>query len=546
MKGHQTTAAKYICEAKENGLLFSPDVFPSVFVGENQFTKVYSIKGSNFEVDNHFEILCSVGYGAYGIVCAAVDLRLVTDSSFYNERGIRIEKEGKYITKKVNQDTSVVYYELQNYLAGSTLATAGPVPTLRCDGFSRKTLLSGNISPFVAIKKVPKILDDLVDGRRILRELKVLRYLSGHPNIIRVLNVSYPPSVNGNFRDIYITTELMDTDLYSLLKSQTINEDQFRYISYQMIKSLVYVHSSGVIHRDMKPSNVLLNRDCDAKLCDFGLARGGVPLDRRLTSQESEKQEFEQFRFNACVYETEQNSNTEEDLFYTLTDYVVTRYYRPPELLIMGKYNHAVDMWSVGCIMAEMLLRRPIFRGTNYLSQLTLVLETPGLRGFPQSRKDVDVMFEGGHECKHFIKEIIFPQNAPAKDFQKESLVQLRSALFGSATVLPDFMPLLGKLLSFDPRKRITALEALRDPFFRSLYSKTDEIVRHPDCREQDCGRVLTSAEVESMMETHDVEWAPKKFVWEFDHRITDAKNLQELFRTEIETYSKPKGAKTA
>ncbi|EPY28509.1 extracellular signal-regulated kinase 1/2 [Strigomonas culicis] len=326
----------------------------------------------------------------------------------------------------------------------------------------------------------------------------------------------------------------MDTDLYALLKSQSLNMDQFRYISYQMIKSLVYVHSSGVIHRDIKPSNILLNRDCDVRLCDFGLARGGIPLDRRPSSQEAERAEFDRFRFDACVYEADQDTVTEEDVFYTLTDYVVTRYYRPPELLIMGKYNHAVDMWSVGCIMAEMLLRRPIFRGTNYLSQLTLVLETPGLRGFPQSRKDVDAMFEGGHECKHFIKEVVFPQNAPAKDFQKESLVQLRSALFGSSTVPPDFMPLLGRLLSFDPRKRIASLEALRDPFFRSLYSKTDEIVRDPNCCEQDCGQLLTTEEVESMLTTHELDSAPKRFVWEFDHRITDAKNLQELFELKL------------
>lgn len=101
------------------------------------------------------------------------------------------------------------------------------------------------------------------------------------------------------------------------------------------------MHSAGVLHRDLKPSNLLLNSNCDLKICDFGLAR----------------------------------TSTETDF---MTEYVVTRWYRAPELLLnCSEYTAAIDMWSVGCILMEILKREPLFPGKDYIQQLGLITEVP-------------------------------------------------------------------------------------------------------------------------------------------------------------------------
>ena len=111
----------------------------------------------------------------------------------------------------------------------------------------------------------------------------------------------------------------------------------------QILRGLKYVHSADVLHRDLKPSNLLLNASCDLKICDFGLAR---------------------------TREAPTN----------MTEYVVTRWYRAPELLLNSEcYTPAIDMWSVGCIIAEMLGRRPLFAGKDYMDQLRLIVRALGM-----------------------------------------------------------------------------------------------------------------------------------------------------------------------
>ncbi|KAJ9441309.1 Mitogen-activated protein kinase 5 [Diplonema papillatum] len=233
--------------------------------------KEYVVQGSKFLVDAKYCIKKSVGCGAYGIVCAAVNTET-------NER--------------------------------------------------------------VAIKKIGKVFDDLVDGKRILRELKLLTFLD-HENIIGIRDVLHPPSKH-TFEDIYLVTELMDTDLHQVIRSkQELTDEHHKYLMYQAIRALKYIHSANVLHRDLKPQNLLLNAQCDLLICDFGLARG---FDDR-----------------------------------GLTDYVVTRWYRPPELLLgSSQYSPAVDMWSIGCILAELINRKPLFPGRDYLHQLNIITDALG------------------------------------------------------------------------------------------------------------------------------------------------------------------------
>ena len=124
----------------------------------------------------------------------------------------------------------------------------------------------------------------------------------------------------------------MDLDLGNIIKIQKLTDDQVKFIIYQIMRGLKYIHSAGIIHRDLKPSNLAVNEDCDLKILDFGLAR---PTDAEMTG------------------------------------YVATRWYRAPEIMLNWMhYSQTVDIWSVGCIMAELLTGRPLFPGDDRKSAL--------------------------------------------------------------------------------------------------------------------------------------------------------------------------------
>eukprot|EP01013_Petalomonas_cantuscygni_P043514 TRINITY_DN826_c0_g1_i1.p1 TRINITY_DN826_c0_g1~~TRINITY_DN826_c0_g1_i1.p1 ORF type:complete len:521 (-),score=79.46 TRINITY_DN826_c0_g1_i1:446-2008(-) len=197
----------------------------------------------------------------------------------------------------------------------------------------------------VAIKKCANVFKEIEDGKRILREIKLLSAMR-HENILGIVDL-FPPPRYDSFQDIYIVCPLMDTDLHHVLRSkQKLMPDHLTYFVYQILRGLKYLHSACVLHRDLKPANLLLNIACDLRICDFGLARAYNPTDP--------------------VAE--------------LTDYVVTRWYRPPELLFMERqYTPAVDIWSTGCIFAEMITRKALFPGRDYLNQLQLLLDAVGV-----------------------------------------------------------------------------------------------------------------------------------------------------------------------
>ena len=128
----------------------------------------------------------------------------------------------------------------------------------------------------VAIKKIPNAFEDLIDAKRILREIKLLKFFE-HENIISLLDVPKPEKRKG-FNDIYIINDLMETDLHKVIYSkQELTDEHIQYFLYQILRGILYIHSSNVVHRDLKPSNILANKNCDLKICDLGLGRGGMP-----------------------------------------------------------------------------------------------------------------------------------------------------------------------------------------------------------------------------------------------------------------------------
>jgi mitogen-activated protein kinase 1/3 len=155
----------------------------------------------------------------------------------------------------------------------------------------------------VAVKLVKSAFNDLIDAKRIVREVKLLRHFE-HDNVVSILDI-FPPD-SPDFEDIYIIMDLMDTDLHRVIYSnQSLTNEHIQYFLYQLLRGLKYVHSANVVHRDLKPSNILVNRDCELKICDFGLSRG-----------------FE---------EGQEDSD--------FTHYVVTRWYRAPEVILTAKKN---------------------------------------------------------------------------------------------------------------------------------------------------------------------------------------------------------------
>lgn len=281
---------------------------------------------------------------------------------------------------------------------------------------------------FCAIKKITAAFDDLQDGKRILREVKLLRHFT-HENIIRIFDM-YPPD-SPDFEDIYIVTDLMDTDLYTVIYSKLkLEEDHYRFFSYQILRGLSYLHAADILHRDLKPQNLLVNNNCDLKICDFGLARV-------MTSDE------------------------EGDAFGH-TDYVVTRWYRAPEVVLLASgYTKAIDIWSVGCILCEMILRKPLFPGKDYKDQIKRIFAVLGT----PSDEEQQWLPEGG-EGRRFLKKMPFIEKA------------------GWEVVLPKASTAtcdaVESMLYFDPGARNTGQAAMRMPYFEQLYKSEDENIIAP------------------------------------------------------------------
>jgi len=124
----------------------------------------------------------------------------------------------------------------------------------------------------VALKKLPNVFQSLVSSKRVFRELKMMRFFT-HENVLSCLDILQPPHVDF-FQEIYLITELMQSDLHKIIVSpQHLSADHVKVFLYQILRGVKYLHSAKIIHRDIKPGNLLVNSNCVLKICDFGLAR---------------------------------------------------------------------------------------------------------------------------------------------------------------------------------------------------------------------------------------------------------------------------------
>ncbi|KAG9450091.1 hypothetical protein H6P81_010056 [Aristolochia fimbriata] len=312
----------------------------------------------------------------------------------------------------------------------------------------------------VAIKKINDVFEHVSDATRILREIKLLRLLR-HPDIVEIKHIMLPPS-RREFKDIYVVFELMESDLHQVIKANDdLTPEHYQFFLYQLLRALKYIHTANVFHRDLKPKNILANADCKLKICDFGLAR---------------------VSFN----------DAPSAIFWT--DYVATRWYRAPELCgsFFSKYTPAIDIWSIGCIFAEMLTGKPLFPGKNVVHQLDLMTD---LLGTPPPESIARIRNE---KARRYLSSM--RKKPPVPFLQK----------------FPDVDPLalrlLERLLAFDPKDRPTAEEALADPYFRGLSNVDREpsTVPIPKLEFEFERRKLTKDDVRELIYREILEYHPQ------------------------------------
>jgi serine/threonine protein kinase len=211
----------------------------------------------------------------------------------------------------------------------------------------------------------------------------------------------------------------MPTDLYGVIRSrQVLSIDHHRFFLYQILRGLKYLHSADLIHCDLKPANILVNSNCDLKICGFGYVNT--------------------FQFRTFAY-------------------VVARSYRAPELLLESPHRtSSVDLWSVGCIFAELLGRKPIFPGST-TAVLRLIVEKLGRP--PENECD----FITSEKARQFLFKLPNSNPVPLEQLYPEYRDE-REAL-----------DLLRRMLDFHPRTRCTVEEALSHPFLSSLHDADNE-----------------------------------------------------------------------
>ncbi|KAB1217316.1 Cyclin-dependent kinase G-2 [Morella rubra] len=279
--------------------------------------------------------------------------------------------------------------------------------------YKAKDMKTGEI---VALKKV-KMGVGKEDGFPLssLREINILLSFN-HPSVVDVKGV-----VTDELDNVFMVMEYMEYDLKGLLEGmkQPFSISEVKCLMLQLLEGVQYLHDNWVLHRDLKTSNLLVSKDGELKICDFGLSRQyGSPLK-------------------------------------PYTPVVVTLWYRAPELLLgTEQYSTAIDMWSVGCIMAELVAKEPLFKGKNELDQLGKIFQIlgapnekiwPGLPKLPRVRPNIK------QQCNLLRKKF------PAQTFTR-------------SPVLSDLgFDLLSKLLTYDPEQRITAEAALKHEWFREV-----------------------------------------------------------------------------
>uniref|UniRef100_A0AAQ4NQ87 Stress-activated protein kinase JNK n=1 Tax=Gasterosteus aculeatus aculeatus TaxID=481459 RepID=A0AAQ4NQ87_GASAC len=260
-----------------------------------------------------------------------------------------------------------------------------------------------NLERNVAIKKLSRPFQNQTHAKRAYRELVLMKCVN-HKNIIGLLNVFTPQKSLEEFQDVYLVMELMDANLCQVIQME-LDHERLSYLLYQTLCGIKHLHAAGIIHRDLKPSNIVVKSDCTLKILDFGLARTAATG-------------------------------------LLMTPYVVTRYYRAPEV-ILGMGYQANDFRAVWNKVIEQL-------GTP--SQDFLMKLNQSVRTYVENRPRY-----AGYSFEKLFPDVLFPADS---DHNKLKASQARD--------------LLSKMLVIDASKRISVDEALQHPYINVWYDPAE------------------------------------------------------------------------
>ena len=283
----------------------------------------------------------------------------------------------------------------------------------------------------IAIKKITNIFTRDILVKRAIRELKFMRFFKGHKNIIGLVDLELV--TEKPYDGLYCFQELLDYDLARVIHSSVqFSEFHIQSFFYQILCGIKYLHSADVIHRDLKPGNILCTIQGTLKICDFGLARG---ISSQLLGQ----------------------MTTETGRTHHITNYVATRWYRAPELILTRtNYSKAIDIWACGCILAELYGRKPVFIGNDHMHQFAEILKVLG------TPSNDDLLSYGSRVAW----ELFCP---PKRQHKKIAWSQIYP--FASKNGLD----LLEKLVLWNPEARLKVEQALEHPFFKDVKNPNDE-----------------------------------------------------------------------
>uniref|UniRef100_A0A4W4HT04 mitogen-activated protein kinase n=1 Tax=Electrophorus electricus TaxID=8005 RepID=A0A4W4HT04_ELEEL len=268
----------------------------------------------------------------------------------------------------------------------------------------------------VAIKKLYRPFQSLIHAKRAYRELRLLRHIQ-HENVICLLNVFTPDSSLEKFQTFYLVMPLVAQDLAHIMKKRRLTERVIVYLFYQLLRGLKVLIFKNIFNQDLKPNNLAVDENCELKILDFGLARHA---------------EME------------------------MTGYVVTRWYRAPEVIFNWMhYTQTVDIWSAGCILAEMITEKVLFPGNDSMDQLNMILH---LTGTPPSSL---VQKMQSKDARSYVQSLPVQKK---KDFRK---------VF--PTMDSNAVDLLEKTLMLDPEVRLTAKDGLSQPYLSEFHDPENE-----------------------------------------------------------------------
>lgn len=284
----------------------------------------------------------------------------------------------------------------------------------------------------VAIRKLSRPLQDVSYAKLAYREIRLMR-LVDHPFIIKLLFAYTPQKTLDSFRDIYLATERMDARLICII-GNSLDNKRISFLVYQMLCGIKYLHSMGLIHRDLQPSNIAVRSDCSLKILDCGLARS-VGIN------------------------------------FIATQYVPTQNYQAPEVILDMDHDTTVDIWAIGCIMAELITGRVLLPGTNHVNQWKRIITTLG-------RPSDDFLSRIESEStRRYVENLPGQKRESFDELFPDAVFSTASEDSSSKQDNCNARHLLDRMLTIDPKDRITAVEALDHPYVQCWFDN-DEVNR--------------------------------------------------------------------